>query len=159
MACRQDARQRTGPVKAQICAIFIWRDCSAAPWSISIGPNKACNPPRSRNYARPLPSNAGASGAGGRGAGGRFRFVGSVSIAVPKSSLLRTFAIVKIPPGATFSYDGSDADIRLRRDLDHLNFSGAKSPYQPEKESTGSPNSAKVGISEACAMRLSLVTT
>jgi hypothetical protein len=37
--------------------------------------------------------------------------------------MLRTFAIVKIPPGATFSYDGSDADIRLRRDLDHLNFS------------------------------------
>jgi hypothetical protein len=41
--------------------------------------------------------------------------------------LLRTFAIVKIPPDATFSYDGSDADFRLRRDLDHLNFSELES--------------------------------
>jgi hypothetical protein len=41
--------------------------------------------------------------------------------------LLRTFAIVKIPPDATFSYDGSDADFRLRPDLDHLNFSELES--------------------------------
>jgi uncharacterized protein len=37
--------------------------------------------------------------------------------------LMRTFAIVKVPPEASFSYDGTDADFRLRRDLDHLNFS------------------------------------
>jgi succinylglutamate desuccinylase len=37
--------------------------------------------------------------------------------------LLRTFAIVTIPPDATFSFDGADADFRLRSDLDHLNFS------------------------------------
>jgi Succinylglutamate desuccinylase / Aspartoacylase family len=41
--------------------------------------------------------------------------------------LLRTFAIVKIPPDATFSYDDSDADFRLRGDLDHLNFSELES--------------------------------
>jgi succinylglutamate desuccinylase len=37
--------------------------------------------------------------------------------------LLRTFAIVTIPPDASFSYGGADADFRLRGDLDHLNFS------------------------------------
>jgi hypothetical protein len=37
--------------------------------------------------------------------------------------LLQTFAIVKVPTDATLSYDGSDADFRLRADLDHLNFS------------------------------------
>jgi hypothetical protein len=37
--------------------------------------------------------------------------------------LLRTFAIIKVPHDASFSYDGSDADLRLRGDLDHLNFS------------------------------------
>jgi hypothetical protein len=37
--------------------------------------------------------------------------------------LLRTFASVNIPPDASFCYDGSDADFRLRGDLDHLNFS------------------------------------
>jgi succinylglutamate desuccinylase len=37
--------------------------------------------------------------------------------------LMRTFAIVKVPPGANFSYDGTDADFRLRSDLDRLNFS------------------------------------
>jgi succinylglutamate desuccinylase len=37
--------------------------------------------------------------------------------------LLRTFAIVTIPPDASFSFDGADADFRLRGDLDHLNFS------------------------------------
>lgn len=37
--------------------------------------------------------------------------------------LLQTFAIVKVPADATLSYDGSDADFRLRGDLDHLNFS------------------------------------
>jgi succinylglutamate desuccinylase len=36
--------------------------------------------------------------------------------------LLRTFAIVKVPSDVTFSFDGSDADIRFRGDLDHLNF-------------------------------------
>jgi hypothetical protein len=37
--------------------------------------------------------------------------------------LMRTAAIVKIPPDASFSYDGTDADFRLRADLDRLNFS------------------------------------
>ena len=37
--------------------------------------------------------------------------------------LMRTFAIVKVPPDASFSYDGTDADFRLRGDLDALNFS------------------------------------
>jgi succinylglutamate desuccinylase len=44
---------------------------------------------------------------------------------VPDSDidLLRTFASVGIPPDASFCYDSSDADFRLRGDLDHLNFS------------------------------------
>jgi succinylglutamate desuccinylase len=44
---------------------------------------------------------------------------------VPDSDvdLLRTFASVNIPPDASFCYDDSDADFRLRADLDHLNFS------------------------------------
>jgi hypothetical protein len=37
--------------------------------------------------------------------------------------LMRTFAIIKVPADASFSYDGSDADFRFRADLDHLNFS------------------------------------
>ena len=37
--------------------------------------------------------------------------------------LLRTFAVVKVPPEASISVDGSDADIQLRTDIDHLNFS------------------------------------
>jgi hypothetical protein len=37
--------------------------------------------------------------------------------------LMRTFAIVKVPADASFSYDGTDADFRLRGDLDRLNFS------------------------------------
>ncbi|NNE86100.1 MAG: peptidase M14, partial [Alphaproteobacteria bacterium] len=37
--------------------------------------------------------------------------------------LLRTFAIVKVPRGVTFSFDGTEADIRFRDDIDHLNFS------------------------------------
>ncbi len=37
--------------------------------------------------------------------------------------LMQTFAIVKVPPGATFSFDGSEADFRFRPDLDRLNFS------------------------------------
>jgi hypothetical protein len=37
--------------------------------------------------------------------------------------LLRTFAVVKVPRGVTFSFDGTDADIRFRDDIDHLNFS------------------------------------
>ncbi|CCD95020.1 conserved hypothetical protein [Bradyrhizobium sp. ORS 375] len=36
--------------------------------------------------------------------------------------LLRTFAIVKVPGDATFSYDGRAADFQFRGDLDHLNF-------------------------------------
>jgi len=37
--------------------------------------------------------------------------------------LMQTSAIVKVPSDASFSYDGSDADFRLRGDLDRLNFS------------------------------------
>ncbi len=37
--------------------------------------------------------------------------------------LLRTFAIVKPPAGATFSFDGSPADFMFRSDIDRLNFS------------------------------------
>lgn len=37
--------------------------------------------------------------------------------------LMRTFAIIKVPPDASFSYDGGDADFRFRADLDRLNFS------------------------------------
>jgi Succinylglutamate desuccinylase / Aspartoacylase family len=37
--------------------------------------------------------------------------------------LMRTFAIIKVPPDASFSYDGTHADLRLRGDLDQLNFS------------------------------------
>jgi hypothetical protein len=45
--------------------------------------------------------------------------------AVPERDLdlMETRAIVRIPAAASFSCDGSDADIRLRADLDHLNFS------------------------------------
>jgi hypothetical protein len=37
--------------------------------------------------------------------------------------LLRTFAIIKVPSDASFSYDGSESDFRFRGDLDRLNFS------------------------------------
>ncbi|HXY57709.1 MAG TPA: M14 family metallopeptidase [Methylocystis sp.] len=37
--------------------------------------------------------------------------------------LLRSFAIVKTPPGASFSFDGSEADFKFRAELDRLNFS------------------------------------
>jgi succinylglutamate desuccinylase len=47
----------------------------------------------------------------------------SHSVAEHDIDLLRTFAIVQIPPDVSFSYDGSDAEFRLRSDLDHLNFS------------------------------------
>jgi len=36
--------------------------------------------------------------------------------------LLQTVAIVRVPPEATFSFDGGAADFRFRGDLDHLNF-------------------------------------
>lgn len=37
--------------------------------------------------------------------------------------LLRTFAVVKVAPQVSFSFDGAEADIRFREDIDHLNFS------------------------------------
>lgn len=37
--------------------------------------------------------------------------------------LLRTFVIVKVPAGASFSFDGSAAQFRFRPDIDRLNFS------------------------------------
>lgn len=37
--------------------------------------------------------------------------------------LLRTYAIVRPPAGASFSFDGSPADFVFRSDIDHLNFS------------------------------------
>ncbi len=41
--------------------------------------------------------------------------------------LLRTFAVVKVPPEATFSFDGGDASFRFRPDIDHLNFGALES--------------------------------
>jgi len=37
--------------------------------------------------------------------------------------LLRTYAIVRPPKGASFSFDGTPADFMFRPDIDHLNFS------------------------------------
>ena len=37
--------------------------------------------------------------------------------------LLRTFAVVRVPPEISISFDGAPADIRFRTDIDHLNFS------------------------------------
>lgn len=37
--------------------------------------------------------------------------------------LLRTYAIVKPPAEATFSFDGAPADFMFRADIDHMNFS------------------------------------
>lgn len=37
--------------------------------------------------------------------------------------LLRTYAIVKPPAGASFSFDGSPADLMFHANVDHLNFS------------------------------------
>ncbi|MBY0226035.1 MAG: succinylglutamate desuccinylase/aspartoacylase family protein [Hyphomicrobium sp.] len=37
--------------------------------------------------------------------------------------LMQTHAIIKIPTGATVSFDGTDADFQFRSDLDRLNFS------------------------------------
>ncbi|MCH9807514.1 MAG: succinylglutamate desuccinylase/aspartoacylase family protein [Alphaproteobacteria bacterium] len=37
--------------------------------------------------------------------------------------LLQTAVILRVPPDATFTYDGEDADFRFLADLDHLNFS------------------------------------
>ena len=37
--------------------------------------------------------------------------------------LLRTRAIVRVPPELGISFDGSDADVRFSPDIDHLNFS------------------------------------
>ncbi len=36
---------------------------------------------------------------------------------------MQTHAIIKVPADASFSFDGSDADLQFRADLDHLNFS------------------------------------
>jgi Succinylglutamate desuccinylase / Aspartoacylase family len=36
--------------------------------------------------------------------------------------LMQTVATIRIPPDASFSYDGADADFRFRADLDRLNF-------------------------------------
>jgi hypothetical protein len=43
---------------------------------------------------------------------------------VPDSDidLMQTFAIIKVPADASFSFDGSDTDLRFRSDLDRLNF-------------------------------------
>jgi succinylglutamate desuccinylase len=37
--------------------------------------------------------------------------------------LLRTYAIIKVPPSASFSFDGTAAQFLFRSDLDRLNFS------------------------------------
>jgi hypothetical protein len=36
--------------------------------------------------------------------------------------IMQTFAIVRVPRGASVSFNGSDADFRFREDLDSLNF-------------------------------------
>jgi len=36
--------------------------------------------------------------------------------------LMQTMAIIKVPPDASFSHNGGDADFQFRADLDHLNF-------------------------------------
>ena len=41
------------------------------------------------------------------------------------SSFSETVAIVRVPAHLSMSFDGSDADIRFREDIDHLNFSAA----------------------------------
>lgn len=41
--------------------------------------------------------------------------------------LLRTVAVVKIPPENSFSFDGGAADIRFRENIDHVNFSELES--------------------------------
>ncbi len=45
--------------------------------------------------------------------------------AVPEHDLdlMQTHAIIKVPPGADFSFDGTDADFRFHPALDQLNFS------------------------------------
>ena len=40
--------------------------------------------------------------------------------------LLQTFAILKIPPEVSFSFDGSPADIAFHDEVDHLNFCEAE---------------------------------
>ena len=37
--------------------------------------------------------------------------------------LMQTFAVIKVPAGVSFSFDGSDAEFCFRSDLDRLNFS------------------------------------
>lgn len=37
--------------------------------------------------------------------------------------ILQTFAIIRVPPDATLSFDGADADFCFRPDIDSLNFS------------------------------------
>jgi hypothetical protein len=44
------------------------------------------------------------------------------AVAARDLEVLQTVAIVKVPPEASFSFDGSVADFRFRGDLDHLNF-------------------------------------
>lgn len=44
------------------------------------------------------------------------------AVAARDLEVLQTVAIVKVPPEASFSFDGSAADFRFRGDLDHLNF-------------------------------------
>jgi len=44
-------------------------------------------------------------------------------IAPGEVDLFRTYAIVKVPVDATFSFDGSPANLRFRPDIDRMNFS------------------------------------
>jgi succinylglutamate desuccinylase len=60
---------------------------------------------------------------------------------LPKSEfdLMQTHAIVKVPPTASLSFDGSPADFRLRSDLDLLNFSDLE-PGTPFGTLGGNPD-------------------
>ncbi len=44
-------------------------------------------------------------------------------VAAHDIDLMRTFAIVRVPDGATLSFDGAPADLRFAADVDRLNFS------------------------------------
>ncbi|MDO8332308.1 MAG: M14 family metallopeptidase [Fluviicoccus sp.] len=47
------------------------------------------------------------------------------ALAAGELELLQTVAILKVPEGLSFSFDGSAADIRFRTDIDTLNFTEA----------------------------------
>ena len=59
--------------------------------------------------------------------------------------LIRTFAIVKVPGGATFSFDGSPAEFRFRSDIDRLNFSEIPAGLSIGRRAPGTSTRLDVG--------------